>query len=363
MRTLTCVNKYREKNNRIFKYILKDSVGTLIAFEPNALKTEISTGRIKVTNLVLTKDNRLIDTKQKGFRISRYNGTIETYDRLERNIKLGVKQSEKQLRDRVENINYLEITDKNNNYIGFIYTDRIQELVDSIEKLYKKIKIKESSSIIANEVYYTCTIEGAKTTLKRTEQIISGVKPENYSEKMVQNSYNATKYLNIIRQGNYITEKELFKLWSILTKDACMNSEIQGNRYRTDDVQVGGYIAPEYNTVEWLMNQYFQFMYNDNDEIHPLIKSAILHFYFVFIHPFCDGNGRTARLLSTDYLIRKGLDKFKAISISKEIYNTSELYYNSIKNSENKYNDITFFIEYYLDIINITLQDIIIAIK
>lgn len=263
---------------------------------------------------------------------------MESYSDLNRRIRRQEKSAQQQLEGRKENINYLSITDKNNNYIGFIYTREIEKMIEQIEKLYSYINVKESTSVIAEEVYYTCSIEGANTTIKRTEQIMQGAKPENYSERMVENSYKATKYLNLIKQGDYLTEKELFKLWDYTTCNACDNRDIQGKRYRIGDNQVGTYIPPEFQYVEMLMQKYFEFMHNRNDGINALIKAAVLHYYFVFIHPFCDGNGRTTRLLSVDYLIRSGFDKFKAISLSKEIKRTVLDYQKALINSENEYN-------------------------
>lgn len=81
----------------------------------------------------------------------------------------------------------------------------------------------------------------------------------------------------------------------------------------------------------------------------PFIRSAIIHFLFVWVHPFFDGNGRTVRMLHRELLIRYGLTKFEDISISKYIHGTSSGYYKAIRDSEDDY-DITHFILYMLDV-------------
>ena len=358
MMVYECVNKYPDYDGSIFQYVLRDKYGKIVNVDKDELKKAIRTGKVIVKNLKLTKDNRLIDKKYENFKVSRTGseGTMTTYRKLLSESRWS-ESARQELADRIENIIYLDIVDDKNQRIGYIHTPEIESCLRNIEHFYNRIEVKESSTVLAEEVYYTCSIEGAKTTIKRTKQVMKDNKPKDYSEKMVYNSYRATKYLNIVAQGRLLTEKELFELWRILTKDACENMDIQGPRYRIGNVQVGTYFPPDTKVVEPLMKCFFEFMHK-KDNLHVLVKAAILHFYFVFIHPFCDGNGRTTRMISTDYLIRMGLDKFKAISLSKEIHATVKSYELAFDNSENEYNDITFFIEYYLNMIQTTLTNI-----
>lgn len=85
------------------------------------------------------------------------------------------------------------------------------------------------------------------------------------------------------------------------------------------------------------------------DGYDPFIRSAIIRFLFVWVHPFFDGNGRTIRMLHRELLVRYGLTKFENIPISKYIRDMSSGYYKSIRYSEENY-DITHFILYMLDV-------------
>ena len=89
--------------------------------------------------------------------------------------------------------------------------------------------------------------------------------------------------------------------------------------------------------------------------IYSSIKAVIIYYGFVYIHPFCDGNGRTARLLLQNWLINSGLDKFRGISISSGVLANKAAYYKALENSENRYNDITFIVIFYLETILDTL--------
>lgn len=89
------------------------------------------------------------------------------------------------------------------------------------------------------------------------------------------------------------------------------------------------YIPPEYSEVESLLNELISYVNNSSD--HPILKAAIIHYQLVTIHPFEDGNGRTARILSNYYLSLSGYG-FKNIGSLEEYmsYNIDE-YYDSIQ--------------------------------
>lgn len=106
------------------------------------------------------------------------------------------------------------------------------------------------------------------------------------------------------------------------------------------------------------MKQFFGFYNGENIEC-PYIKVAIVHFYFVYMHPFCDGNGRIARLLTSDFLIRSGLYNFSAITLSKTINETAPAYYQAIENSENSFHDVTPFIQYMLKTVYDNLYEVL----
>lgn len=89
------------------------------------------------------------------------------------------------------------------------------------------------------------------------------------------------------------------------------------------------YIPPEYSEVPTLLDELFKYIDDSND--HPLIKAAIIHYQLVTIHPFEDGNGRTARIVSSYYLSLNGYG-FKNVGSLEEYmsYNIDE-YYDSLQ--------------------------------
>lgn len=105
------------------------------------------------------------------------------------------------------------------------------------------------------------------------------------------------------------------------------------------------------------MNQFFAFLKSNKDKIHPLILSSIFHYEFVFIHPFQDGNGRTARLWQ-NVILSSWEPLFEYVPIESEIKKYQDDYYKVIQNCNSKGNS-TEFIEFMLKMIDEVLEGLI----
>ena len=103
------------------------------------------------------------------------------------------------------------------------------------------------------------------------------------------------------------------------------------------------------------MDNLFNWMTEVKDKINPLILSSIFHYEFVFIHPFHDGNGRTARLWQTA-ILSHWEKAFKFLPIESMIKKNQEEYYTAIQNCNNAGNS-TEFIEFMLKMINDTIDE------
>ena len=109
-------------------------------------------------------------------------------------------------------------------------------------------------------------------------------------------------------------------------------------------------MAPESMLVPTLMNSLFDFINCNEGKIHPLILSSIFHYYFVYVHPFSDGNGRMARFW-TSLMLMNWNSKFKYIPIEEEIYLNQKKYYDAIAQCHINGN-ANVFIEFMLNVIN-----------
>lgn len=279
------------------------------------------------------------------------------YKILERDAKLGDGRSAKILEERRQRLEKLPIRDAMGNSLTWCPSAIPQKLLADIDKMYANISITsiDTDISIEEESFHSCRIEGADTTIDELFDIFRAKRRESKGDKMILNTYRAVKYLNVSRKRDVDT---LVDLWRIVTDGVCDNPNLSGERFRTGVVMVGTHQAPEVELLDYCMKQFFEFYHGENLS-SPYIKMAVLHFYFVYMHPFCDGNGRIARLISTDFLIRSELDNFSALTLSKTINETAEAYYQALESSENNFFDVTPFIQYILKTVYDNLYEVL----
>ncbi|MGL6154293.1 MAG: Fic family protein [Cetobacterium sp.] len=251
-----------------------------------------------------------------------------------------------------------EIMEKNINFLERSSKRNLSELGN--KKLVKKIY---DESLI-DEAMSSSAIEGAFSTRRRTEELVNGSSnPENKDEKMILNNYHALQFINE-NNKEAITDQLIFNLHNIITEGTLEENDIT-ERYRDDIVMVKDgnlniiYEAPRYDLVEGLMKKLIDYINEDSSE-NKFIKASIIQFIFLYIHPFFDGNGRTARALSYMYLIKNGYEFFKFFSISYVVNEYKSNYYKSILKCEDINSDLTYFIDFNIDMmskaINNTLE-------
>jgi len=100
---------------------------------------------------------------------------------------------------------------------------------------------------------------------------------------------------------------------------------------------------------------------NDDDKrpfIHPVIKAILLHFWIGYIHPYVDGNGRVARAVFYWYLLRNGYWLFEFVSLSRMVLKAWKQYARAFVYSERIGNDVTYFIMFNLQAIQLAVQDV-----
>lgn len=236
--------------------------------------------------------------------------------------------------------------------IKFIYSKTMETLENYLENISKEICIENTETVLDTEIYYTCKIEGARTTRKRTTEIHNGspISEDNkFSEAMLKGNFEAVKLLNLY--GNNINKDILYKVWDTLTKDCRDNLSIQGDIYRNGEVGISNsdFKAVDVDKIEDRMNELIEFYHSDLLNNKPFLKACIIHYTFETIHPFCDGNGRLGRLLMNNYLISQNIESCRAVSFSEQIDKNRGKYDGAFIDSENEISDCTPFIEYMLE--------------
>ena len=212
-------------------------------------------------------------------------------------------------------------------------------------------------SSIMEEAIASSQIEGAVTTRKKAKEMLRKDRnPRNKSEQMIVNNYVTIRHI-VENQHQPLTEESLLAVHRLITRGTLEDKGDEG-RYRTNnevdviDATDGEVVhtPPDVAEVATLMNQLLLFFNDEKDDtfIHPIVKGCIIHFMIGFIHPFVDGNGRTARALFYWYLLKRGYWLTEYLSISRLIIKSKTQYAKAFMYTEIDEFDLTYFIHYKL---------------
>ena len=251
-------------------------------------------------------------------------------------------------------------------YVNLLEHTLLQEkIMENSEKIislsnpnkFSQIAIKEIiNKILSNELDKTNKIEGIETI---KSEIYSSLKDDKKSSKKNNKLDGIIKKYKDIMEKNFKDTQHIDNLSSFRKIynemfegfEKSGNYKLDGKYFRKDTVKVinglGNTIHIGVNgeeAIEKNIEDLIQFM--NRKDIPFLIKASISHYFFEYIHPFYDGNGRFGRYLLSLYLARK-LDILTAFSLSYSISKNLDDYYKSFVEVEdvNNYGEITFFVE------------------
>ncbi|MBI4388318.1 MAG: Fic family protein [Candidatus Omnitrophica bacterium] len=209
--------------------------------------------------------------------------------------------------------------------------------------------------------HYSTKIEGNRLTLKQTKELLAGkeVFARDIDKREVINYYDCLEFIQqICKTRRPLTEKLIKEIHSIIQK-GILKGKLRGeyreaqNAIYDSRTRKPVYFPPEAKDVPRLMKSFVNW-FNHDHETHPILKAGVAHYQFVTVHPFMDGNGRTARALATLALYREKYDLKRFYSL-EEYYDEDLLgYYDSLHQCQgvhyyhNPNPDITLWLEYFL---------------
>lgn len=216
---------------------------------------------------------------------------------------------------------------------------------------------------ILRMAHTSTSIEGNKLAEFEVGKVLAGktVKASQKDILEVENYYKALRLLDELakRKGDIGTE-EVFSLHKIVIAGLVEKEKVGKFRpadvYVLDDLGDGRemvrFKAPPASKVKNMIDDLLKWLKESKKhDVHPIIRAGILHLQFVTIHPFTDGNGRVARLLTQLQLYRDGWD-FRKILVLEDYYNRDRMSYYSAENktqgkSYQKDMDFTSWLEYF----------------
>lgn len=231
-------------------------------------------------------------------------------------------------------------------------------------------KSKLIISGLTEEAIASSQIEGASTSRKvAKEMLLTKRKARTRDEQMIINNYQVMQRL--LDWKNLDLSKEmLLDIQKNITIDT-LDNEADSGKFREDEDNIHvvnkltGEIVFSPPNAKFVSEEldrlvkYANTAETEDEFIHPVIKASILHFWIAYLHPFVDGNGRTARAIFYWYMLRNNYWMFQYLSVSRIIKKSKTQYDNSYLYTEYDDNDMTYFLSYSLKAIMLSIQEFI----
>jgi len=220
-------------------------------------------------------------------------------------------------------------------------------------------------SSLMEEAIASSQLEGAQTTREVAKKMLRAKRrPKTVSERMIVNNYNAILELRELKDSP-LTSSLICHIQRVLTDGTLDNPEHSGVfRKESDNVCVIDtetqevlHTPPSAQELKVRIQEICDLANESQSEfIHPIIVAIALHFAIGFVHPFNDGNGRTARALFYWYMLKKGYWLFEFLPISRAVLDSPVKYGLAYLQTETDGGDLTYFTHYNLRIVDIAIR-------
>ena len=222
-------------------------------------------------------------------------------------------------------------------------------------------KLRAMAENLTCDVVYSSEIEGIQLNMDQVRSSIArklGIENVKYSAPSHYIDSVVCVMLEAVHNYNQPLSKEKLCAWqsAFFPSGYSEGIHIEIGQYRTNEEHIVSgmfgrekihYIAPSPNRVEEEMQKFLTW-FDKEEPVSSVIRSAIAHFWFVSIHPFEDGNGRLARILSDMLLARGEKSEFRFYNISSQINKDKNHYYDILERMQHSDGDITEWLTWYL---------------
>jgi Fic family protein len=208
------------------------------------------------------------------------------------------------------------------------------------------------------KTHSSTSIEGNPLTLKQVDSVLKGesLTRRKYAELEVRNYKKALDFIEKRKlTGAPLQYEDMLRLHELAMNDLLPDEKVGALRtgavYIVDQDEKLKYTGPAARSVQKKTEELLGWIKAANESLHPCIASAILHYQFVSIHPFADGNGRTARLITMLYLGIRGYDFNGSIVLDSYYAQERSEYYSALQNCQGKKyregQDLTPWVSYF----------------
>lgn len=213
---------------------------------------------------------------------------------------------------------------------------------------------------LMEEAIYSSQMEGAATTRKVAKEMLrKKMTPKDKSQQMIANNYQTIQFI-VSHKDALLTPELLLRIHQLMTEHTMQNPQESGCFRTNNDVVVENGIThetvhtpPTYEEIPNFVEDLCCF-FNEQDApqfIHPIIRGIIIHFMVAYVHPFADGNGRTARALFYWYMLKQGYWLTEYLSISRVIAKSKKSYEKAFLYTEADGMDMGYFVAYNMRVL------------
>ena len=246
-------------------------------------------------------------------------------------------------------------------------SDSINKKIHFVESLGNKLhhKIEAHSSLqkgfLANakieEAITSAIYEGANSTRAKAKAFIaSRNRAKNKDELMLVNNYLAMRWIKK-HSTEPVSNQLILKVHRLVSRNTLRGDDANFcGKFRDGPVYVGEHEGICHTKIEETLNEVIETINNHPRFLHGLIKGILLHYFIAYIHPFFDGNGRTARTLFYFKMIKNDLKFVELLAISANLKEHGKRYEKSFELVKEYEWDMTFFIDFCLDSLVVALE-------
>ena len=214
---------------------------------------------------------------------------------------------------------------------------------------------------LMEEAIFSSQMEGAATTRKVAKEMLrKKMTPKDRSQQMIANNYQTIRFI-VDNKETPLTPELVFHIHYLMTEKTLENPEDAGRLRTNDNVVVEDGIThevvhtpPPYQELPEFVEELCRY-FNETDAkvfVHPIIRGIIIHFMIAYMHPFVDGNGRTARALFYWYMLKQGYWLMEYMSVSRVIASSKKSYEKAYQYVELDFMDVGYFIMYNLKVLD-----------
>lgn len=213
---------------------------------------------------------------------------------------------------------------------------------------------------LMEEAIYSSQMEGAATTRKVAKEMLrKKMTPKDKSQQMIANNYQTIQFI-VSHKDALLTPELLLQIHQLMTEHTMQDPQEAGCFRSNNDVVVENgithetvHIPPTYEEIPNFVEDLCRF-FNEQDApqfIHPIIRGIIIHFMVAYVHPFADGNGRTARVLFYWYMLKQGYWLTEYLSISRVIAKSKKSYEKAFLYTEADGMEMGYFVAYNMRVL------------